>query len=134
MVKLPGVGTDNLASGLTTDQSLSLPSNSTTCTASCSEPEGLSDSVLNHPPVTYRDPKLDRAARELDALLKREYEKLSLQLNFKRTRHPSVNTNITLPDLPNPPNPSALEPISASASSKSNNQVELDSDDDALAI
>ena len=129
--KLPGVGTDNSASGLTTDQRLSFPSNSPSPTASCSEPDGLSDSVLNQPPVTYRDPELDRAARELDALLKREYEKLSLELNLKRPRHPSVNTNITLPDLPNPPNLSSLEPLSASASSNSNNQVELDSDDDA---
>ena len=103
-----------------------LPSNFPT--ASCSKPEDLSDFVLNHP----HDPELDHAARKLDALLKREYEKLLLDLNLKRPRHPSVNTNITLPDLPNPPNPSSLEHFSAS--SNSNNQVELpvelDHDDD----
>ena len=129
LVKLPGLGTDNSASELTTDQSLSLASNIPT--ASCSEPEDLTDSVLNHPPVTYCDPELDCAVRELDALLEREYEKLSLELNLKRPRHPSVHTNITLPDLPNPPNPSSLEPLSTFASSNSNSQVELDSDDDA---
>ena len=79
----------------------------------------MSDSVpdlLNRPPVTYCDPGLDRVARELDARLKREYEKLSLELKQKE-RHPSVNTNIALFHLPD--------------SSHSSTTVDCDEDSDS---